>query len=172
MARKFDPDLAALFIQNYGETQRAARLVQVSIGRTQFLFPLSASGLDGLDDEALERLDAFRVRYAQLQDLLANKVFRSLLRLEEEVPKSMLDVLNAMEKREVISSFEDWKTLRELRNAFMHDYPDQLELRAAALTQAHRWAAELVDILGRLRTYAVDRVGLDPEALPEVPPCG
>ena len=28
--------------------------------------------------------DAFRVRYAQLQDLLANKLFRSLLHLEEE----------------------------------------------------------------------------------------
>lgn len=143
----------------------------MSIGRTQFLFPLSASGLDRLDDEALERLDAFRVRYAQLQDLLANQVFRSLLRLEEEVPKSMLDVLNAVEKRGGISSFDDWKTLRELRHAFMHDYLDQLELRAAALTQAYQWAAELVKILGRLRIYGIERIGLDPELLTEVPPC-
>lgn len=53
----------------------------------------------GLDDETLERLDAFRVRYAQLQDLLASKLFRGLLKREEEPPESMLDIPHAMEKR-------------------------------------------------------------------------
>ena len=168
-SRNFDADLAALFLQSYGEALRAARLLQVSIRRTDALFPLSASALNTLDDEALERLDAFRVRYAQFQDLLANKLFRNLLRLEEEPPGSMLDVLNAMEKRYILTSFEDWKTLRELRNTFRHDYPDEVELRAAALTQAHSLGPELCQILGRLRTYAIDHIGLAESDLAELP---
>ena len=168
-SNSFDADLAALFLQSYGEALRAAHLVQVSIRRTNELFPLSARALTNLDDEGLERLDAFRVRYAQLQDLLANKLFRSLLRLEEEPPGSMLDVLNAMEKRQIITSFEDWKTLRELRNTFMHDYPDEVELRAAALTQAHSLGMELCRILGRLRAYAIEHIGLAESDLAELP---
>jgi hypothetical protein len=167
--RNFDTDLAALFLQSYGEALRAARLLQVSIRRTDALFPLSGSALNNLDDESLERLDAFRVRYAQFQDLLANKLFRNLLRLEEEPPGSMLDMLNAMEKRCIITSFEDWKILRELRNTFMHDYPDEVALRAAALTRAHSLGIELCQILGRLRTYAIDHIGLAESDLAELP---
>ncbi len=168
-SRKYDTEIAALFVQGFGEAVRAARNVLVSIRRTTHLFPLSPNTLENLDDESLERLDAFRVRYAQLQDLLANKLFRSLLHLEEEKIGSMLDVLNAMEKRGIIVSFEDWKTLRELCNTFMHDYPDQVELRAEALTQAHKKADELCSVLKRIRVFSIDRIGIPSQNLPEVP---
>ncbi len=69
----YDRDLADLFQQSYGEAVRAARNLSVSIKRTTSLFPLSAAAMAQLDDEALERLDAFRVRYAQLQDVLAGQ---------------------------------------------------------------------------------------------------
>lgn len=168
--KKYDPDLASLFVQNYGEAYRAARNLSVSIRRTAGIFPLDGSALDTLDDESLERLDAFRIRYAQLQDLIANKLFRSLLKLEEEPAESMLDVLNAMEKRHVITSFEEWKDARELRNTFMHDYPDELELRALALTRAHGVASAILDVLVRLRDHAVSRIGLSAADLPEFHP--
>ncbi len=168
-SKKYDLDIADLFIQSYGEAVRAARNVRVSIRRTSELFPLTAITLEQLDDDALERLDAFRVRYAQLQDLLANKLFRSLLRLEEESTGSMLDVLNAMEKRGIIVSFDDWKILRELRNTFMHDYPDKVGLRAEALTQAHGRAGELCQVLMRIREYAIVKIGLAAINFPEVP---
>lgn len=166
--RKYDPELAALFVENYREACRAARNLHVSIDRTAPLFPLDGATLDRLDDDALESLDAFRVRYAQLQDMLANKLFRGLLRLEEESAGSMLDVLNAMEKRGIITTFERWKTMRELRNAFMHDYPGG-PLRAEALTRAHAMAPELLDVLARLRERAIRYIGIPGDQLPEVP---
>lgn len=168
----YDRDLADLFQQSYGEAVRAARNLSVSIKRTTSLFPLSAAAMAQLDDEALERLDAFRVRYAQLQDVLAGKVFRALLHLEEESADSMLDTLNAMEKRGIIDSFDAWKALRDLRNTFMHDYPEQAELRAEALTRAHARAAELCGVLLRVRERAMGRIGLPAGDLPEVPRCG
>ena len=165
----YDPTLAAIFIQIYKEAWRATGLLQVSVRRTALLFPLSETDMPQLDEEALERLDAFRVRYAQLQDVLAGKLFRILLRLEEEHADSMLDMLNAMEKRGVITSFQDWKRLRDLRNLFMHDYPEQAELRAQALTTAHERANELFDVLARVRKRAIDRIGLPESDLPAVP---
>lgn len=105
----YDRDLAGLFQQSYGEAVRAARNLAVSIKRTACLFPLSAAAMAQLDDEALERLDAFRVRYTQLQDVLAGKVFRALLHLEEESADSMLDTLNRLVKN---SAGVVWRALR------------------------------------------------------------
>ncbi len=166
---KYDPDLAALFVANWGEAARAAERLAVSLRRTAHLFPLTAAGLRSLDEESLERLDAFRVRYAGLQDILANKLFRSLLALEEEPTRSMLDVLNAMEKLEVIESFESWKRWRELRNAFMHDYPQEDDLKASALTEAHASAPRLLELLERIRRYVVNRFGWTEEELARGP---
>ena len=121
-----------------------------------------------LDEDAREKLDAFRMRFSGLQDLLASKLFRGILLLEEEeTPQSMLDILNAMEKREVISSFDDWKNFRDLRNAFMHEYPDQLDICADALTGAHAVAGELIQVLARIRRRVIDHVGLNSGDLPE-----
>jgi len=166
--QNFDADIAALFIANYRETLRAARSLAFSIDRTAGLFPMDGHGLEVLDEDSRERLDAFRVRFSGLQDLLAHKLFRGILLLEEESPQSMLDILNAMEKREVISSFDDWKKLRDLRNAFMHEYPDQLDICADALTQAHGVAGYLIKVLAQIRKRAIEHVGLDCSDLPEV----
>jgi hypothetical protein len=166
--RKFDPDIAALFIANYLEALRTAQSLATSVRRTAGLFPLDGHALDALDDDAREKLDAFRVRFSGLQDLLSNKLFRGILLLEEETPQSMLDILNAMEKRGVIKSFDDWKSARDLRNAFMHEYPDHLDLCAAALSGAYAAAGELIQVLARVRERAIDHVGLDSDDLPRV----
>jgi len=60
------------------------------------------------------------------------------------------------------------KSNRDLHNAFMHEYPDQLDICAAALTGAHAVAVELVWVLARIRQRAVDHVGPNSVDLPEV----
>lgn len=167
--RRYDESIAALLRVNLEETARAARNLGVSIRRTEDLFPLDGARLATLNEAELERLDAFRVRYADVQDLLAGKLFRGLLKLEEEPVLSQLDVLNAMDKRGIIESFESWKQLREIRNAFMHDYPEDADERAEALNLAAVGAPRLLGVLRRLRAYAVERVGLPANQLPETP---
>lgn len=81
----------------------------------------------------------------------------------------MLDVLHAMEKRGILESYYSWKRLRELRNAFMHDYANEEDLKAAALTEAYGKAAVLFELLDRFRKYATENVGLDAVNFPEVP---
>jgi hypothetical protein len=166
--RSYDPKLAALFVANLGEAKRVGTNLSTSLQRTAHLFPLDGTSLEALDDDGKERLDAFRVRFADLQDLLSGKVFRSLLILEEERPVSQLDVLNAMEKRGIIPSYQEWKRLRDLRNTFMHDYPEHANERAEALSLAVEGARQLLAVLNGVGKYAEHIIG--PELRQPRPP--
>ncbi len=132
-----DQKIAALFLQNFNEAYRLAKLLMSSYNRITNLMPLKGSSLLSLNAEELDRLDAFRVRYCDLQDSLGNKTFRSILLLEEELPGSNLDILNKMEKREIIKTFDEWKLLRYIRNLFSHDYPETDQDKAEALNIAY-----------------------------------
>ncbi|MFY0665490.1 MAG: hypothetical protein JXQ97_12770 [Natronospirillum sp.] len=125
-----------LFMQNWSEAERTEQRLRYSCSRLHAHFPLDASDVSSGNEELLERLDAFRVRFADLQDCIGNKLFRGVLALEDETALTMIDLLNSMEKRRIITSVNDWRRLREIRNAFSHDYPETPEQRAAALNLA------------------------------------
>lgn len=155
----FDQQKADLFLHNFTEAYRAAKRLQTSINRLRAFLPSKDTNIMNSAKKS-EQLDAFRVRFTDLQDCLGNKVFRSLLALEEEKAESMLDVLNKMEKRRIIISFSMWKLLRDLRNGFSHDYPESENERLEALNQAFVKAKELIKIVNTLSKYA-KKLGLD-----------
>ena len=92
------------------------------------------------DENLFERLDAFRVRYADLQDAIGNKLFRSILLVLDEKSINMADTLSKMEKYGVLSSVDDWRMMWEIRNSFSHDYPDAEQERALTLNRAWQTA--------------------------------
>jgi hypothetical protein len=65
-----------------------------------------------------------------------------------------------MEKRSILSSFQAWKQLRDIRSAFMHDYPEHANDHAEALTLAVDGAQELLAVLDRTKSYAADKIGI------------
>lgn len=132
---------------------RTARRLSVSLSRLDGYLPATAAVITSGDEELLEKLDAFRVRYGDLQDCLGNKVFRSVLLAEDEQPVNMADTLNRMEKRGILTSADDWRSMREIRNAFAHDYPEAEEERADAINMAWTTATDLLMIAENIRTY-------------------
>ena len=70
-----------------------------------------------------------------------------------------LDKLNRLEKIGALPSVEEWLELREMRNAFAHDYPENSELQAAILNQAFSAATRLVNILHHVKKYAQPYLG-------------
>lgn len=72
-------------------------------------------------------LDAYIKRFASLQDFLGAKIFASLLEVAGIPCEKMSEVLYAIEKEQIIDSFENWIELREIRNELEHDYPEELE---------------------------------------------
>lgn len=157
----FDNKQLQLFSQNFDEAYRSAKLIILSYPRVKHFFPLSGEVLKNLDIDSLDKLDAFRVRFCDLQDAIGNKVFRSLLVLEMESIGSNLDVLNKIEKRALISSFEIWQDIRNIRNLFIHDYPDTLEFKAKILSEAFLKTPELVLVLNRTLQYLQDVLKID-----------
>lgn len=165
---KYDQKNADLFLQNFNEAYRSAKLLMSSYNRTLHLMPLKGDQLSSLSEEDLDKLDAFRVRYCDLQDSLGNKTFRSILVLEEEVLGSNLDILNKIEKRQIINSFDEWKLLRRIRNLFSHDYPETDEDKADALTEAFFHVVNLVSVVDNVCRYMQEKNDFNMKGFPSL----
>jgi len=122
---------------------------------------LSAATLADLDDDAVQDIDQFVLRFGKLQDVLGTRLFPVLLDVLQEPyeDRPMLDKLNRLEKLGLLESTEAWEKLRALRNHFAHEYPDEPALRAAYLNQGFDAAASIETILQRIG----QRFGLDLE---------
>ena len=119
-------------------------------------FPLSATSLGDLTNLEIAVLDQFSTRFGNLQDAMGAKLFPAILELTKEQGelKAFIDKLNRLEKIGAIQSADDWLLLREVRNAFSHDYPDDLELQASVLNQAYQLARDLLTIFEGVKTFA------------------
>lgn len=104
--------------------------------------------LGDLEYDAFENLTS---RFARVSDMVLQKVFRSIDHLELEEGGTLLDVLNRAEKRGLVTSADQFRELRELRNEIAHEYAlDDLRTLFASVLE-HTPA--LLDILGRIREY-------------------
>ena len=123
--------------------------------------PLSADRLRGLNEEEIAVLDQFISRFAKLQDGMGAKLLPAVLELTKEQGEldAYLDKLNRLEKIGALPSVGEWLELREMRNAFAHDYPENSELQAAILNQAFFAATRLVNILHHVKKYAQPYLG-------------
>lgn len=68
--------------------------------------------------------------------------------------EAYLDKLNRLEKIGALPSVDEWLELREMRDAFAHDYPEDSELQAAILNRAFSTADRLVEILQHIKGFA------------------
>ena len=143
----------SLFQQNWSEAVRAIKRLEASLSRLQDSFPLTGAALMVENETLFEKLDAFRLRFATLQDCIGNKLFRNLLRSEDEEGLNMADTLSRMEKRSILESVELWRKMREVRNTFSHDYPQSEAQRAEALNLAWKDARKLIQITKNIETY-------------------
>ena len=90
----------------------------------RYSFPLSFEDYTLLveDIQDLAFSDQIIYRFAELQDSMGAKIFKSLLLYQgENVDKPFLDILNQLEKMDIID-VEEWFEIRDLRNEISHDY--------------------------------------------------
>lgn len=166
MSNLLDSKTVKLFTHNWSEATRTANRLVSSVERLSQTFPISGKQLENADNDLLDKLDAFRVRFADIQDIIGNKLFRGILLLEEEQPGSMIDTLQKMEKRGILQSAEEWRALREIRNTFSHDYPESVQERAEALSQAFIFSATMLAILKSIHHY-LQRYKLELDEVPD-----
>ncbi len=71
--------------------------------------------------------DAYLKRFSSVQDFLGAKVFPLMLEVSGIGTGKMTEVLEKIEKEEIIDSISRWIEIREARNSLEHEYPDLLE---------------------------------------------
>ena len=158
---KIDNKRLILFKQNWNEAQRNQAKLNSSLTRLAATFPLQANFLQHSSEQQIDSIDAFRVRFADLQDCIGNKLFKGILLLEEEQPTSTLDTLHKMEKRQILPDVELWREIRHARNAFAHDYPESDQEKADTLNYAFDLAPELEKILNNVQVYCQQQLEIN-----------
>lgn len=120
------------------------------------LLPFTEDKIQQLTDEDLAVLDQFIVRFSKLQDAMGAKLFPTVLELtyEQGQLSTFIDKLNRLEKIGAIDSASYWLELREMRNLFAHDYPNDAAVQASILNKAFDMAKGLLGILVQVIEFA------------------
>lgn len=124
----------------------ASKALQFSYARSETI-PL-ANG-EAVTPAQTERLEALAARFARLSDILMQKVFRAIDAIELVDEGTLLDRLARMEKRQIITSKETWRSIRELRNQIAHDYV--LKDLHNLYRQVYEHTPVLIETLSRIR---------------------
>jgi uncharacterized protein YutE (UPF0331/DUF86 family) len=73
-------------------------------------------------EENLIELEALTSRFSRLSDILIQKVFKTIERLDADTPGTVRDRILQAEKKGIISSAEAFTEIRDIRNTIAHDY--------------------------------------------------
>ena len=78
------------------------------------------------DFEKIKTIDTFIYRFIKLQDMMGDQLFKIFLEKigEYKDNMSLLDVLDKLEKLEIIDEAVTWMEYRKLRNKLTHEYPN------------------------------------------------
>lgn len=122
-------------------------------------FPVDITLYD--DKEKIKTIDAFIFRFIKLQDFMGDKLFKELLKRVGEYKDSMslIDVLDKLEKLEVIDDSDKWIDFRVLRNKLTHEYPDNKDDVIDGIKLAVEQFSEMKIILEDIIKY-IDKKGL------------
>lgn len=148
--------MSVTYTQSLDICKRHAARLTWAMSEFSGKFPLTADVITNLNDTELAVLDQFSTRFAKLQDAMGAKLFPAVLELTREQGNfpAFLDKLNRLEKIGAIESADRWLVLREMRNEFAHDYPDDPVIQAAILNKAYPLANELLAILHKIELFA------------------
>jgi AAA+ ATPase superfamily predicted ATPase len=110
-----------------------------------------------LGDYSNQRVvNSFLFNYIKIQDKLGASLFRKLLFSLREIDNenlSMIDILNLLEKLEIIESVQKWDQLREIRNVIAHEYPSDIEERVENIALALRGYEQLKSLFANIKQY-------------------
>ena len=111
----------------------ALHLMRMDFARSKVepFLPLNRDNYYDLDNITIGFLDQFIFRFSKLQDMMGSRLFPSILELlaEPVTEKAFIDILNRLEKLEIIESALHWIELRKVRNDIAHEYPASITER-------------------------------------------
>jgi hypothetical protein len=132
--------------------------LQYASSQVDMLFPLSSETYLAFSEVTIGNIDQLIFRFTKLQDELGNNTFRLLLEyLQEDIAdKPFRDILNILERLNIIESAETWISLRELRNDLTHEYHELIDETIDKLNHLYQQLPLLENILTIIK-YHVEK---------------
>ncbi|RZD17334.1 MAG: hypothetical protein EVJ46_03645 [Candidatus Acididesulfobacter guangdongensis] len=118
-------DVDRLRLLNYVyECDRHIIKIKHALSKMKNFMPLTLSDFGSLSEDDKEHIDQLIFRYSKLQDSMGEKLFPSILKnLKEDYEhKPLRDIIDRLEKLEIIERADDWEELRKSRNFLSHEY--------------------------------------------------
>ncbi len=109
--------------------------------------------------EKVKTIDAFIYRFIKLQDFMSEKLFKELLKKigEYKDNMSLLDVLDKLEKLEIILSADDWVDGRLIRNKLTHEYPNNTEDVLEGIKVSLKSFIHIGNVLNNINIYIKEK---------------
>jgi uncharacterized protein with HEPN domain len=113
------------------------------------------------DKERIKTIDAFIFRFIKLQDFMGDKLFKELIKRLGEYKNNMslIDVLDKLEKLEIIDSADKWLNFRTIRNKLTHEYPNNEEDTINGIKLAMVYFVEMGLVLEKIK-ISIETKGL------------
>ncbi len=110
------------------------------------------------DTQKIKTIDSFIYRFTKIQDKMGDKFFPTVLRELEEYKNSMalVDVLNKLEKLELLKDADTWIDYRKLRNSLTHEYPNNNE----EIIEAINLSIDVYEDMKKIYFTMLKRIGL------------
>ena len=123
-------------------------------------FPLTEEKLKSLTPVDLALSDQLIFRFSKLQDVMGSRLFRQILEMlgEDVTGVPFIDILNKMEKLDLIDKAVTWINLRQTRNIISHEYPFAQEEQADELNLLMTDIGLLSGIWLKLKSYTLSRL--------------
>jgi hypothetical protein len=118
---------------------------------------LGAEDYTHLNKDDRRLLDQFAYRYTRLQDDMGARLMPAVLKAlgEDIAPMSAIDRFARLEQLGWLDSADAWLVLRQVRNQFAHDYPDNPTERFERLQAAIQAAHQLLMIMAQFQRQAI-----------------
>ena len=120
----------------FNECDKHLQRIEEAYGDIYSKLPISVDKYNNLTKDEVQAIDQYLYRFSKLQDTIGDKIFSIIVEEYQSSIKTMpfIDKLNNLEKLGFISSAKEWIKLREIRNNISHQYDDEPEEMAPALT--------------------------------------
>lgn len=123
-------------------------------------FPLTEFNFSQVSPIELALFDQLIYRFSKLQDSMGTRLFKQVLEaLEEDVSGlPFIDILNKMEKLNLLENAKDWISLRQTRNTISHEYPFYKDIQIEELNLLPEEVEKLSGIWLKLKDYTNHRL--------------
>jgi hypothetical protein len=117
------------------------------------VMPLDIESFYKLLETEQDKLDVLVFRFSKLQDLLGRKIFRAILEYSGfDINISFVKILSELEKESLLD-VNRWVSLRDVRNAIAHEYPNEEENMIEEINFIYKEVWYLVDVTQKLEEY-------------------